>query len=108
VTWTDRDGQLATRVVARKIVLGAAPDVDLGGTVYLSGGRLRPLLAADGQLYFSDGPHAAARAALGVAWDMAAHLSVLLSAGVEHLFGEASVATSKTFPVPAIGVIGRI
>jgi DNA-binding NtrC family response regulator len=29
-------------------------------------------------------------------------------AGVEHLFGEVSVATSKTFPVPAIGVIGRI
>jgi hypothetical protein len=93
--------------------VGGAPNgpiggASLGGTVYLSAGRLRPLLAADGQLYFSDGPHAAARAALGVAWDVAAHLSVLLSAGVEHLFGEVLVARSKTFPVPAIGVIGRI
>jgi len=29
VSWTDRDGQLATRVVARKLIVGAAPDVDL-------------------------------------------------------------------------------
>ena len=80
----------------------------LGGTVFLSTGRLRPLLAGDAQLYVSHGAHAAARAALGVTWDVTARVSLLLSAGVEHLFGDVSVATSKTFPVPAIGVMGRI
>jgi tetratricopeptide (TPR) repeat protein len=81
----------------------------LGGTLYLSARRLRPFLAADAQLYdYNKGLQGAGRAAFGVAWDVTGHLALFAAAGVEHVFGSLPIVAPKTFPVPALGVTGRI
>lgn len=80
----------------------------LGGTLHLSRGRVRPLVAADAQLYFSGGVHPAARAALGLAFDLNQRVALILTGGVEHAFGSLPNGAPRTFPVPALGLTGRL
>jgi hypothetical protein len=86
----------------------AIAGASLGTAVYLSDGRLRPLLAAEAQIYFLNGvPHPAGRAGLGLAWDVTAHLALLAGVAVQHVFGPLTLE-ARTFAVPSLGVVGRI
>jgi hypothetical protein len=84
------------------------PGASLGLTAYLLRGGLRPILSVEGQSYFRAGAHLAAHAAVGLQWDLSAHLGLFALAGVQYTSSEIVAGERSLFLVPSLGAHVRL
>jgi len=86
------------------VLVGARAGGYVGGVVYLTRGRVRPLVSAGMPVLFADGPRFAVRGAGGVAWEASPRLSLVLELGVEQwLNAESDIDATQL--IPAVGAV---
>lgn len=84
-------------------IIGPTLGAYAGATVRITGGTLRPILAAGFPMFFSDGVRIGARGAAGVEWAAAQRINVVGELGVEHFFNSEDAVQATAF-VPIVGV----
>jgi hypothetical protein len=78
-----------------------------GGVAYVTGGNLRPLIAAGIPVFFSSGARVGVRAAGGLEWRATAHVGITAELAIEHYFNPEADIDATAF-VPLLGVRGRL
>lgn len=88
-------------------IIGGIGGGHAGATVFLTQGRLRPLVAVGVPVFFIDGAHAGVHGGAGCAWDVTTRLGAFIELGVERYFGLPEMYERTQF-VPSIGVQARL
>ena len=80
-----------------------------GASFAVTGGRLRPIIAAGMPVFGSHGARFAARGAGGVELDLGRHFTMIAELGVEYTFNpEPDTDFKRTLLIPAIGATARL
>jgi hypothetical protein len=88
-------------------IIGPSSGGYAGASFALTGGTVRPIVAAGVPVFASHGARIAARGAGGVELAVTRHVAVVAELGIEYVFNpEADV--KRTLFIPAIGATGRL
>jgi len=80
----------------------------VGGTFLFSSGRFRPLLALSLPMFFDEGTHVGVHGAVGLRFDLSAHLGIEVDLGGARFFSVPNEDIKKTYFIPSIGIQGRL
>jgi tetratricopeptide (TPR) repeat protein len=89
------------------VILGASYGGYAGASYAITGGAIRPIVAAGVPIFGSGGARVALRGAGGVELAVNRHLAVIAELGVEY-FVNPEPDVSRTLFIPAIGAAGRL